>query len=297
MRVLLLAFLLPMLLVPMVQAQEARASLQMSKDGHLLTPVYINNAGPFLFIVDTAASRTVISEGLAKALSLPLMENREGRLVAASGEATTRVYHMKTLGFAGQAWPLGPVLAIPDITAKHGYYGILGLDVLASQVLLLNFETGTLVLMSSKDARQRRRTGTWHKIRGDRNFAGFLSVNMRLGRNKIKAIIDSGARRSIGNGQFGLKLENLSPASIMAQEQIITGVTLPHIAARTGTVSSINLQRLRWTDAEILVADLAVFDVLGLTGQPSLILGLDFLLSTSAIMFDFAGQRLWVKPL
>jgi len=282
--------------VPVASDQKASVALSYSADGHLIVPVYVNEAGPFAFILDSAASRTIISDRLASELTLPLLPNRVGRLVGASGETETEVFRVDALRLAGRQWTLAAALALPPSSVEQGYAGILGLDVLSSQALLFDFDARQLILLSDAKAQKIRRDRSWHKISARRNFAGFLSVNLRINGRRVRAIIDSGARRSIGNEKLGALLENLSPASVMVREQIITGVALPQVPARTGLARAVKLQSLRWDEAEILVADLAVFEALGLVDQPAMILGLDFLQSTSAVVFDFSRQRLWIKP-
>ncbi|PHS29118.1 MAG: hypothetical protein COA85_01980 [Robiginitomaculum sp.] len=282
--------------VPVASEQQASVALSYSVDGHLIVPVYVNEVGPFAFILDSAASRTIISDRLASELKLPLLTNRIGRLVGASGETETEVFRVETLRLAGRQWTLAAALALPPSSVRQGYAGILGLDVLSSQALLFDFDAQQLELLSDAKAQRIRRDRSWHKIWARRNFAGFLSVNLRINGRRVRAIVDSGARRSIGNEKLGALLENLSPASIMVRQQIITGVALSQVPARTGLARTVKLQSLRWDEAEILVADLAVFEALGLINQPAMILGLDFLQSTSSVMFDFSRQRLWIKP-
>ena len=279
-----------------LRAQTVQIPFQFTPDGHMIAPVYINGTGPHDFILDSAASRTVISTPLATKLNLPIMTDRVGRLMAAGGALDTDVYRLDSLLFGGQEWHLGPVLALPEVTSKQGYAGILGLDVLSSQVLYFDFKAQKVALISSRDAKRLRRAHKWHKIIAQQNFAGFLSVRMKIKGNPVIAIVDSGARRSVGNAKLGALLENLSPASIMVREQIITGVAMPQVPARLGRARVVDLQSLRWNEADLLVADLAVFDALNLNGQPALILGLDFLQSTSALMLDFSRQRIWIKP-
>ncbi len=298
MRIFLVIFLWWSANTSVVLAQGASISLRHTPDGHLITSVHINGEGPFDFIVDTAASRTVISTDLAQQLSLPLLYDRTGRIMVASGIAETDVYQLDSLQFAGREWELGPALALPlpEIEKQQGYVGVLGLDVLASRIVLFDFDAQKLSLLTDAKARVQRRNPDWHTIKTRQNFAGFLSVNLRINKKTVRAIIDTGARRSIGNVKLGALLENLSPASIMTREQVVAGLVLSQVPARTGLARTVKLQSLRWHDAEILVTDLAVFQTLGLSERPALILGLDFLESTSEVMFDFSRERIWIKP-
>jgi len=296
MRIVLALIVWLSLAAPVASNPDDSVPLSYSADGHLVVPVYVNADGPYAFILDSAASRTIISARLASELTLPLLSNRVGHLVGASGETQTEVFRVDALRFAGQQWTLAAALALPPSSVEQGYAGILGLDVLTTQPLLFDFKRRRLAFLSAEEARHIRHDRTWHKIWARRNFAGFLSVNLRINGRRVRAIIDSGARRSIGNEKLGALLENLSPASVIMREQIITGVAMPQVPARAGLARAVRLQSLRWGEAEILVADLAVFEALGLVDQPAMILGLDFLQSTSAIMFDFSRQRLWIKP-
>ncbi len=270
--------------------------LRRSPGGHLVAPVEVNGQGPYAFVVDTAASRTVISQALARALNLQPMENRIGKLSGAGGVTLTAVFQLGSLRFAGHDWELGPALALPENGAAPDFAGVLGLDILARKVLLFDFSAHNLHLLAPDLAKAVRHGGHWYKIQARRNFAGFLVTDVRVGGKRAKAVIDTGARRSIGNSLLGALLDDLSPASTLAPSQIVTGVNLPNIPARTGFARKIEMRRLRWNDAQLLVSDLAVFKTLGLDDGPALILGLDFFQNTAAVMIDFSRQRLWVRP-
>lgn len=277
-------------------AQRVAVDLHYAASGHLIAPVGVNDAGTYAFIVDTAASRTVISPELALALSLVRLDDREGHLAAAGGETKTDVYQLGVLKLSEREWKIRSVLVLPDSTGLLGPSGILGLDVLAAQPVMLDFRAMKLSLLNRQSMRKIRRQGGWQKISVRQNFAGFLTINLKINGHRVTAVVDSGARRSIGNVKLGALLDNLSPASILAQEQIVTGVALPRVPARSGLARAIYFQGLRWNDAELLVADLAIFKTLNLDNKPALILGLDFLRQTSAVMIDFPRQRLWIKP-
>ncbi len=291
-----MALLLVVSVPAFAQVSARSLMIRYNLNGHLIAPVSINDKGPFAFIVDTAASRTIITSDLAATLSLEPLDNHLGQLASAGGASTTDVFRLGVLKLARQEWTIGPVLVLPENAGQTGFSGVLGLDVLAGQPLLFNFKAMRLSLLGRTQARFLRRQRGWHKIIARRNFAGFLVVKLQVNGRTVKAIIDTGARRTIGNARLGALLDDLSPASIMARDQIITGVTLPRVPARTGQARGVNLQGLRWYNTEILVSDLAIFDTLGFGDQPALILGMDFLQSTSSIMVDFSRERLWIKP-
>ncbi len=294
--VIVFCLLVPTLVPTLVMAKAGSIALTKNHSGHYLAQVMINGQGPFDFVVDTAASRTVISPALAAQLALPVIPDHMGRIWAAGGAMNALIFQIDSLGLGGAIWDLGTVPALPGSSEHRGYSGILGLDVLASQSLMLNFETRELSFIDRKNAAKLRRNRDWHQFRAQRNFAGFLSVILRIDGHRVKAIIDSGARQSIGNSLLGPYLDDLGAFDIINPDQFITGLGLPKLPAQIGIASPAKLRKLRWEDAPILVADLDVFNTLQLADEPALILGLDFLQGTSAVVLDFANEKLWVKP-
>ena len=73
MRRLLIPVLVTMSVVPAAAADRPRTAVPLSIDGKggVVVEVQVNDAGPFRFLIDTGAARSVVADDLAAALGAP----------------------------------------------------------------------------------------------------------------------------------------------------------------------------------------------------------------------------------
>jgi hypothetical protein len=134
------------------RADTADLPYRIGGDGRVSTDVFVDGQGPFSFLLDTAASRTMLFDHLRQQLRLEPSE--PGRL---------KVYAMNNIGTALPVKPrelrladgrlTGLTLGVlpDDLPPPEGVSaadGILGMDVLASHFLAMDHETLRLKLMA-----------------------------------------------------------------------------------------------------------------------------------------------------
>src|SRR6185312_1816593 len=111
----------------------------------ITVPVTINGRGPFPFIVDTGSTTTAVSEVLVAQLGLPVA----GSLLvkAATGPVRSSAVHVQSLAVGNlHVHNLHtPVLARSNL----GGLGLLGLDAVASQKLVMDFRKKQMTLTAS----------------------------------------------------------------------------------------------------------------------------------------------------
>jgi predicted aspartyl protease len=105
--------------------------------GRVVAPVSVNGQGPFRFIVDTGANRSVVSQALAEQLGLPLNGSGEvhsvhGVTVAPLVQVGSLEYGQLSLSTAAMPMLQGAVLA--------GEHGLLGVDGMRGRRLRMDFE-------------------------------------------------------------------------------------------------------------------------------------------------------------
>jgi Aspartyl protease len=116
-----------------------------------LVPVFIDGQGPLPFALDTGASRSLISPGLAERLHLPA-RGSAGMLQGVTGTASAE-------NFAVASWRAGTITLPPSliaaigsstagaVTRAHGPVGLLGSDVLSRYgKIAIDYDKGLLVL-------------------------------------------------------------------------------------------------------------------------------------------------------
>ena len=141
---------------PMTQAADdplgiaaIEEQLGFDHDGPRMTvPVQIAGAGPFQFVIDTGAQRTVISRELAGKLGLP-----RGQMVRLTGMTGTQDVGTVVIPSISVSTLGGERIEAPALSAAHlGAPGMLGIDALQGHALSIDFDSRQ---MTVKPARAR----------------------------------------------------------------------------------------------------------------------------------------------
>jgi predicted aspartyl protease len=107
----------------------------LDQDARLTVPVTLNGQGPFQFVVDTGADRSVLTPGLAERLNLPQGPDVIVHGVSGSIQTTTaRVANLRT-GDARINDAVLPVLPYDRVGAD----GLLGVDILDGRNVVMDF--------------------------------------------------------------------------------------------------------------------------------------------------------------
>jgi predicted aspartyl protease len=278
-----------------VSAAGGSGAVRSSTDltGRLTTAVRINRQGPYRFMVDTGAERTVIAESLAAHLALPrshqvLVQGIVRREPASLVEI--RELQMGTLVSSRLEAPTLP-------RAMLGVDGYLGLDVLDGRRVIFDFVAGTLTvtkpqgffaaLFSEADDDIRVRTlGSSGRLR---------ATDCLIDGVHAAAFVDTGAEISVVNQALHTALQRRNPAQTVLARQVLTGVTGGSVEGVTIVLNMVCLGDLILTFARAVVADLPVFASWGLIQQPALLIGMDCLRRCERVSIDYRRKELRFK--
>ena len=124
----------PVTVVPFVQPFDLDATRRMS------VKVMVGGEGPFSFLVDTGAERTVIARELAERLAL--VEGGKLKLATIGGSAVVPSFRVAALRMSDLH--LAPVDA-PAFFGRHiGAAGLIGVDMLEERRVLIDFRKETM---------------------------------------------------------------------------------------------------------------------------------------------------------
>jgi predicted aspartyl protease len=261
---------------PSKVATSRDASLRM------VAPVTINGQGPFLFLVDTGSNRSCISRKLAERLGLPPGPPVSVHTVVKAQMRPTVMIDRLQLGSRSQRRVKIPAL---DLVGSDDADGVLGVDWLKGQRLVLNFKGHELEIMapvteSSHDGRivvpARRRSGQLTLIDAD------------VGGSRISAMIDSGSELSLGNN--ALRRMVTASGSVHAdkfQRVYITTVVGETFPGDLLYVPFMRLGGLNIGNVPVVFAETHVFELWDLHKTPAIILGMDLLTQFNAVALDF----------
>lgn len=249
--------------------------------GRVVAPVSINGQGPFRFIVDTGANRSVVSDDLAARLGLT--PQGTGEVHSVHGVSTAPLVNVDQLEYGdislnAESLPMlsGQVLA--------GEHGLLGVDGMRGRRLRVDFERNCIEIALSSEARRLR---GWTAIRGEMRFGHLVVIRGSINGIRVNLLLDTGSDSSLAN--FALRdAMNARLRRRLRQEQ-----TIAYTAGQTVVLENAMLiPRMMMAELEVrnivaYVGDFHIFRLWELTEEPTLLLGMDVLSQARGIAIDY----------
>lgn len=258
--------------------------------GRVVVPVMINGQGPFRFVVDTGASHSTISPTAAHTLGLTASPLQSVVLDGITGSTSVPAVTIDRLE-AG-VWVLQRT-AMPVVWAPvlGGADGILGAAGLSTQSLVVDFQHNRVAIAGHMGFAMR--SGAM-RVHGVRLADGLMSIKALVGTVRVRAVIDTGAERSLGN--LALKEAIIAPKMKGADASLtsVYGATRDVEGGELLKVPTISLQSMRIQDVELVFGDFHIFRVWNLEEQPALIIGMDVLGTTASLGIDFKNQDIYL---
>jgi predicted aspartyl protease len=118
------------------------------------------------------------------------------------------------------------------------------------------------------------------------------SLNCRVDGVGTTCFLDTGAQISVGNTRLFRALKEENPGLRMLGQLPITGITGGAIMGTVVRIDHIRLHSVSFSDAVVAIADMAIFDVWGLSNQPSLLIGMNFLRQFSRVSIDYGVKEI-----
>lgn len=272
----------PVTVVPFIQPFDLDATRRMAVN------VMVEGKGPFSFLVDTGAERTVIARELAERLGL--VEGAKLRLATIGGSAMVPSYRVAALQMSDLH--LASVEA-PAFFGRHiGAAGLIGVDMLEKRRVLIDFRRERMQILET-----RRRAPSL--IRDDdaivvtaRNSAGRLILSdARLNGKRIDVIVDTGAQTSVGNLALQALVANTRANRLPFSPTELSAVTGEAVQATRTSIKRIVINGMDVNNLSVSFADSQAFRALGLNDRPAVLLGMDSLSLFDRVEIDFPNKR------
>jgi predicted aspartyl protease len=264
-----------------VQGQQMAAR---SIDSRMAIGVQVNGNGPFQFLVDSGADRSVIGAGLAHRLGLPAGETVRLNDVAGATQVGTFLVDDLKAGDSSTFAVLAP--AIPE--QALGAQGILGVDALADRRIMLDFDKNVVTLEDA--TRPETVAADEIVVIGRRRHGQLILTQVRVEGIPIYALIDTGSDITIGNIAL---LERVAGSRHPPEQMslILNSVTGRSMPATGVLMKQIDIGGLRVRHLRVAFADVAQFAIFGLADRPALLLGTDALRGLRRMSLDFHRYR------
>lgn len=261
---------------------------QTGSGGRLTVPVMVNGQGPFHFIIDTGADRSVISRELAGRLALP--DGRRSKLVSIGGTHDVRTVKIDRLNVSGTE--MRHVTA-PALPARYvGADGILGIDSLKNQRVVFDFVAQTMMVepANTEAVKKEKDPAGTIIVTAKSKLGQLVLVDADAQGEEIRVIVDTGGQNSVGNSPLRRVMLRQSPASSFRPVELVS-VVGERVPADYAMVGRMRIGGIRISNAAIAFADAHPFAKFGLSRRPAMLMGMESLRAFRRVSIDFANRR------
>ncbi len=257
---------------------------------HLMVDVRINGKGPYHFVVDTGADRTILAGEVAVELGLS-----HGEMVVLKGvvrAVLTETVSIRTMTFGSitKGDLMLPTLSRSLLDAD----GYLGLDFLDGHRVTFDFQNHLLQISEPRP----RSSASWvrgneARIRASGSSGHLQALDCMVDGVPATAFIDSGAEVSAANEPLLAALARRDPSfGEMGRIQLID-ITGGEISGKVAMAHKIRLAAsLTFTNCPLVIANFLVFEVWGLRQRPALLIGMNLLRQFGRVSIDYGLQEL-----
>ena len=258
--------------------------------GRVVVPVMINGQGPFRFIVDTGANHSTISPRLVRQLGLTPTHASTILVDGITGTAQVAFVTIDRLQ-AGELTIDDTELPVVWAPVMAGADGILGAAGLNEKSLLIDFQRNRVEIASHVDVLARAQS---IKIHAPRLTYGLVTLETRVGRVPVLAVVDTGAERTLGNIALRDALMAQRAPGATVQMTSVYGATEQVERGELRAAPQITIESLRITDVAIVYGDFHIFKVWALNDRPAMIIGMDVLGTVGSLSIDFKNHNIYV---
>jgi predicted aspartyl protease len=265
--------------------QSASGPTGADRIGRMVAPVTINGQGPFRFIIDTGANRSVVSNELA--LHLGLAELGTGEVHSVHGVSTAPLVSVEN--FVYGALPLGgeqmPVLGGAVLAGEQG---VLGVDGMRDRRLMLDFERRCIEIVPSRSA---HRLPGWAVIRGQLKFGTLVVVRGSINGLHVNLLLDTGSDVSLANEALRNALNaHVYHDHVRLDYAVAYAQGRPVILENAILIPQMAMGELEIRSVTAYVGNFHIFELWDLLEEPTLLIGMDVLQQTRGMAIDY-GRR------
>lgn len=254
----------------------------------MTVPVIVNGQGPFHFVIDTGADRTVISKELAEQLALT--KSGTAKLHAMGGSAQVNMVRIDRIQVSDKISRKVRAAALPR---KYvGADGLIGIDSLKGQRIVMDFQAGTMTLQASDAPEDDVPEGVDVIVVTARTRLGQLVLaDADANGQKVWVIVDTGAQNSVGNTRLRKLMVERNPSTMVKPIQMIDVLGRSTPADYT-VVSRLRIGGVMLGNAALAFADAHPFKLFELDKKPSMLLGMESLRAFQRVSVDFAARKI-----
>ena len=249
--------------------------------GRSVALIHINGQGPFRFIIDTGANRSVLSSALAAQLGLA--PSGEGVVHSIDSEDTATLVNVDSLAFGDLQLSHGdtPILDGPMLAGQHG---LLGVDGMAGRLLHVDF---TKRCVENYESPEQLPMQGWLSVPARMRFGTMLTVEGDIRGVKVNVLLDTGSDISLGNERFRESLRGVAAHHVEYHNGHAFTFGSPLLLEKSVWVPTMRMGRDVRGGVTAYIGNFHVFDVWGLQDEPTLLIGMDVLANAREMAIDY----------
>ena len=261
--------------------------IEIDRDRHdrMTVPVTIGKnggtSGPWRFLIDTGAERTVLARHVAT--DLALAPTGRATVIGIAGSMAVDLVEVDEVTLGRRSFYS---LTAPLLEGRHiGADGIIGIDGLQDQRVLLDFEKRLMAVSDAASLGGNK--GFEIVVRARRKSGQLIMTNALVEGVRTDVVIDTGATTSIGNRALQRQIAKRGKLSQTA----LMSVTGQSIVADMALVRHMRVGDLTMDGFYIAFADAPPFAALGLSEKPAMLMGMNELRGFRRVAIDFETRK------
>ncbi|HET9862540.1 MAG TPA: aspartyl protease family protein [Steroidobacteraceae bacterium] len=262
-------------------ASSATGATSKDRAGRAVALININGQGPFRFILDTGANRSVLSQSLADRLGLA--HAGEGLVHSIDGATLAKLVNVESFTFGALHLSGGetPVLDGPMLDGENG---LLGVDGMVGRALHVDFDKHCVEIY---EGGARIPLQGWLSVPARLRFGSLLMVEGDIQGVQVNVLIDTGSDTSLANQRFREALREVAAGSIEYHGGRAFTFGRPVLLEQSVWTPSLRLGRTVVDGVRAFIGDFHIFELWGLHDEPTLLIGMDVLARSREMVIDY----------
>lgn len=250
----------------------------------MTVPVSIGIHGPYDFVIDTGAERSVVSRDLAGLLSL--RSGPDVRVTAMTGTGTVGTVVVPSLQISRI---ISGSIDAPELEWRNlGAPGMLGIDALQGHSVSIDFDRGQMTVSPSQHRSIDPPQPGEIVVHAKNRYGQLIVTDASYHGHPIAVVVDTGSPITIGNLALRRKLERApKPIGRVTLISALGGL----LVADYVEIDRLKIGNVGFEHVPIAFADVEPFKRFELLDQPALLLGMDALRLFHNVDIDFANRE------
>lgn len=272
---------------PPASLVEGQAAVDQA--GRAIAAVYVNDQGPFRFVVDTGANRSVLSSALAQRLGVRTFGM--GVVHSVTDMHMAPLTRVRSLRF-GEVALVDAEMPVLDGPMLAGEQGMLGFDTMAGRRLQMDFVRHCVEIVDANTAPALDR---WRVIHGHLAFGSMMVAMGEIQGVRVHVLIDTGSDISLCNPAFKQAMNRVAAHVIEYRNERAFTAGRPIILPDAVWSPRIYVGHVPVSNVVAYVGAFHIFDLWHLTDEPTVLIGMDVIAPSEGMAIDYERNLIYFR--